>query len=156
MSELEAARIPYIEYRAIGELLRAHLKTHEKQLRSLVAFGPLVTRGGTYDIELLEVVDDWESPASVTFSSTQALPLRGLLRLNVLSTQDFERPGQARHFKAKRQLNETLERLQQGYEVIYENPAGFVERVLRRADEATTTINPLTFLDMAAVGKEAV
>ena len=125
MLEQETIGIAYEEYRAIGELFRAHLKTHEKQIRAVVAFGPLVTRGDTYDIDLLEVVDDWSGPPSVTFSSTTSLPLRGLLRLNVISTQDFEKPGQARHFNAKRSSEKILGQLQQGYEIIYENPFGW-------------------------------
>ena len=150
MLEQETIKIPYDEYRAIGELFRAHLKTHEKQIRAVVAFGPLVTRGDTYDIDLLEVVDDWKGPPSVVFSSTAALPLRGLLRLNVLSTQDFENPGQVRHFNVKRLSRGIFRQLQQGYEVIYENPAGLVRRVLTRANAATTSANPLTFLDSVA------
>ena len=156
MSEQEAVRIPYTEYRAAGELLRAHLKTHEKQLRALIAFGPLVTRGSTYDIDLLEVVDGWAGPHFVTFRSTTELPLRGLLRLNVVSTQDLETPSHISDTNTKRHLDEVLIRLQQGYEVIYENPFGFIERVLSRADEAVLNVNPLTFLDMAVMQKEAV
>lgn len=149
-----ASRIPYDEYRAIGELLRAHLKTHEKQLRALIAFGPLVTRGGTRDIDLLEVVDGWEEATSVTFRSTAALPLRGLLRLNVLSTHDFEEPNQVKHFKSKRLLDKIMGRLQQGYEVVYEVPFGFVERVLTQTDEAAANTNPLTFLDRVITVEE--
>ena len=150
MLEQATIRIPYEEYRAIGELFRAHLKTHEKQIRAVVAFGPLVTRGDTYDIDLLEVVDDWKGLPSVTFSSTAALPLRGLLRLNVLSTQDFEVSGHARHFNAKRLSKKILGQLQQGYEVIYENPFGLVRRILAQADAAATSANPFTFLDSVA------
>ncbi len=150
MLEQEIIRIPYEEYRAIGELFRAHLKTHEKQIRAVVAFGPLVTRGDTYDIDLLEVVDDWKGPPSVVFSSTAALPLRGLLRLNVLSTQDFGSPGRARHYNVKRLSKDIFGQLQQGYEVIYENPSGLVRQALTQANAATTSDNPLTFLDSAA------
>lgn len=150
MLEQETIRIPYEEYRAIGELFRAHLKTHEKQIRAVVAFGPLVTHGDTHDIDLLEVVDDWQGPSSVTFSSTAALPLRGLLRLNVLSTQDFENPGQAGHFNVRRLSKSVLGQLQQGYEIIYESPFGLVRRVLTQGNAATTSANPLTFLDSVA------
>ena len=148
--EQETVGIPYEEYRAIGELFRAHLKTHEKQIRAVVAFGPLVTRGDTYDIDLLEVVDDWKGPLSVTFSSTAALPLRGVLHLNVLSTQDFESPSQVRHFNVKRFSRNIFGQLQQGYEVIYENPPGLVRQVLTQANGAMTSANPLTFLDSVA------
>ena len=39
---IDEVRIPYEEYKAINELMHAHLKTHEGQLRALIAFGPLV------------------------------------------------------------------------------------------------------------------
>ena len=147
MLEQETTRIPYDEYRAIGELFRAHLKTHEKQIRAVVAFGPLVTRGDTYDIDLLEVVDDWGGPPFVAFSSSAALPLRGLLRLNVLSTKEFENQQEVNRFSTKPQKSGLFDRLQQGHEVIYENPFGFVARVLSQEGEADATTNPLTFLD---------
>lgn len=155
MLEQETIRIPYDEYRAIGELFRAHLKTHEKQLRAVVAFGPLVTRGGTFDIDLLEVVDGWNGPFTVTFRSTAALPLRGLLRLNILSTQDFEQPSKIGDAETKLLRNDVFARLQQGYEVIYENPFGFVTKVPAQTDEAAENVNPLTFLENMVVAKEA-
>ena len=147
-------RIPYEEYKAIGELFRAHLKTHEKQLRAVVAFGPLVTHGDTFDIDLLEVVDGWEKPVSVTFRSTAALPLRGLLRLNILSTQEFKQPSEIGSSQMKSLRNEVFERLQQGYEVIYEDKFGFVRQVLSQENEATVNINPLTFLDSSVTVEE--
>lgn len=152
-----APRIPYDEYRVITTLMHAHLRTHEKQLRALVAFGPLVTRGGTYDIDLLEVVDGWTGPTSVTFGSTPDLPLREFLRLTVVSTQDFEEPyltgrGNAR---TERLLDKVLGHLQQGYEVVYENPFGCVENALAQADLATVDISPLTFLDNTTMRETA-
>ena len=154
MQENETVRIPYDEYRAIGELFRAHLKTHEKQLRAMVAFGPLVIRGGTFDIDLLEVVDGWKGPSAITFRSTAALPLRGLLRLNILSTQDFEQPGKIGDAETKLLRNDVFARLQQGYEVIYENPFGFITQVPAQTDDAAENVNPLTFLENTAVVKE--
>lgn len=157
MLEQETVRIPYDEYRAIGELFRAHLQTHEKQLRAVVAFGPLVTRGGTYDIDLLEIVDGWGALTTVTFGSTPDLPLRGLLRLTVLPTQDFEEPHQASgaDARAERLLDGVLGRLQQGYEVIYENPFGYVDSTLTQANSTTAGISPLTFLDTASMQEAA-
>ncbi len=155
MLEQETVRIPYDEYRAIGELFRAHLKTHEKQLRAMIAFGPLVTRGGTFDIDLLEVVDGWKEPSTITFRSTAALPLRGLLRLNILSTQDFEQPGKIEDAGTRLLRNDIFARIQQGYEVIHEHPFGSVAKILAQTDEATENVNPLTFLDSLVIAKEA-
>ncbi len=155
MLEQETIKIPYDEYRAIGELFRAHLKTHEKQLRAMIAFGPLVTRGGTFDIDLLEVVDGWKEPSVVTFRSTAALPLRGLLRLHILPTQDFEQPGRIRDAETRLLRNDIFARVQQGYEVIYENPFGSVAKVLAQTNEAAENVNPLTFLDSLVIAKEA-
>lgn len=135
----EDIRIPYDEHRAINSLLKAHLQTHEMPLRALIVFGPLVTRGGTYDIDLLEVVTGWTGPISVAFSSTPDLPLRGVLRLNILTPQQFEEPDQA--------ARDILARVRLGYQIIYEEPTGYAERTLTGANTAVISVNPLTFLD---------
>ena len=155
MREQETVRIPYDEYRAIGEIFRAHLTTHEKQLRAVVAFGPLVTQGGTLDIDLLEIVDGWKEPSAVTFRSTASLPLRGLLRLYIFSTQDFEQPSRIKDAETRLLRNDIFARVQQGYEVIYENPLGSVAKVLAQTTEAAENISPLTFLDSLVTAKEA-
>ena len=155
MREQETVRIPYDEYRAIGEIFRAHLTAHEKQLRAVVAFGPLVTQGGTLDIDLLEIVDGWKEPSAVTFRSTAALPLRGLLRLYIFSTQDFEQPSRIRDAETRLLRNDIFARVQQGYEVIYENPLGSVAKVLAQTTEAAENVSPLTFLDSLVTAKEA-
>ena len=111
-------RIPYEEYKAINELVHAHLHTHNGKLRALIAFGEIVTRGGTFDIDLLEVVDGWEGQSSVTFSSSEALPLRGQLRLHLLTPEEFEESDGGMHLTEKR----LLERVREGYEIVYEAP----------------------------------
>ena len=154
MREQETVRIPYDEYRAIGEIFRAHLTTHEEQLRAVVAFGPLVTQGGTLDIDLLEIVDGWKEPSAVTFRSTASLPLRGLLRLYIFSTQDFEQPSRIKDAETRLLRNDIFARVQQGYEVIYENPFGSVAKVLAQTTEAAENVSPLTFLDSLVTAKE--
>jgi len=111
-------RIPYEEYKAINELMHAHLRTHNGKLRALIAFGEIVTRGGTFDIDLLEVVEGWRGQSSVTFSSSEALPLRGQLRLHLLTPEEFEESDGGMHLTEKR----LLERVREGYEIVYEAP----------------------------------
>lgn len=147
MYEQDTARIPYSEFRAIADLLRAHLAAHEGQMHALVAFGPLLTRGNTYDIDLLEVVAGWDGPTSVAFPSTPELPLRGVLRLHILTPEQFEKPNEA--------ARDILERVRLGYEIIYDTHAGYAERVLTGAIQELSTDNPLTFLDRRLAGSLA-
>ena len=135
-------RIPYEEYKAINELMHAHLRTHDGRLRALIAFGEIVTRGGTYDIDLLEVVEGWQGPASVTFASSEELPLRGQLRLNLLAPQDFENKVSEMEASKKR----LLEHVREGYNIIYENPPGYARGVFDKRETVNQGANPLEFL----------
>ena len=135
-------RIPYEEYKAIGELMHAHLRTHEGQLRAIVAFGDILTRGGTYDIDLLEVVEDWQGPKSVVFVSSPELPLRGQMRLYLLTPEEFEQPETLAEF-SNRAL---MERVRAGYDVIYEDPSGYARDILARRVKSGLSSNPLDFL----------
>ncbi len=142
-SETETAqRIPYDEYRAITTLMHAHLQTHEGRLRALIAFGDLVTRGGTLDIDLLEVVEGWQGQSSVTFFSSQELPLRGQLRLHLLTPEEFEGKVSGMRFSKKR----LLARAQEGYDIVYEDPPGYARNVFARKAEDDLGTNPLEFL----------
>jgi len=143
----DAVDIPYTELRAITNLLRAHLESHESQMRAMIAFGPLVTRGNTYDIDLLEVVEGWTGPTSIAFSSTADLPLRGILRLNLLTPRQIEKPDEA--------VRDILERVRLGYQVIYENPSGYAERALMGSAGEISSANPLTLLDAAFSARQA-
>jgi len=138
----EQIRIPYDEYKAIGELLRAHLQTHEGQLRAMIAFGDLVTRGNTFDIDLLEVVEGWHGKTFVTFGSSEELPLRGQLRLYLLTPEEFEHPASLTEFSKQR----LMDRVREGYNVIYENPPVYAFDTLTRPQLITTGGNPLNFL----------
>ena len=143
-------RIPYEEYKAIGELMHAHVKTHKEQLRAMVAFGDILTRGGTYNIELLEVVKDWQGPRSVVFASSSELPLRGELRLHLLTPEEFE-DGVGSADSADRDL---LNRVREGYDVIYESPAGYARRVFAQGTTQGTAVNPLEFLVSGKAGRQ--
>lgn len=144
-------RIPYEEYKAIGDLMRAHLKTHEGQLRAMVAFGDILTRGGTYNIDLLEVVENWHGPQSVVFASSPELPLRGELRLYLLTPEEFEN-GIGKATSAERDL---LNRVREGYDIIYESPAGYVRRLFAQGIKHGTAVNPLEFLATGNAGRQA-
>jgi len=138
----EQIRIPYEEYKAIGELLRAHLKTHEGQLRAMIAFGDLVTAGNTFDIDLLEVVEGWQGQTAIVFSSSAELPLRGQLRLYLLTPEEFEHPDSVKRFSKKR----LMDRIREGYDVIYEDPPAYALDVLTQIKPRTTGGNPLNIL----------
>jgi len=125
--------IPYFEYRVINDLVHAHSKELGDSLRAIIAFGDLKTRGGTFDIELLEVVDDWQGPPQIQSADSPEVPMRGKLFLNFLSTAEFEAictppvPG--------RVPPELLRRVLNGYEIVYEVPAGFARKLLNRAQD---------------------
>ena len=135
-------RIPYEEYKAINELMHAHLRTHNGKLRALIAFGEIVTRGGTFDIDLLEVVEGWRGEKSVTFSSSEALPLRGQLRLHLLTPEEFEEADGGMHLTEKR----LLERVREGYEIVYEDPPGYARNTFAHKVRSGASGNPLEFL----------
>ncbi len=145
-----ARRIAYDEYRAITTLMHAHLQTHEGRLRALVAFGDLVTRGGTFDIDLLEVVEDWKGQASVAFASSQELPLRGQLRLHLLTPEEFEHSETLKRFLKKR----LMDRVREGYEVVYEDPPGYARNVLAQRVTNNLGKNPLEFLVSGSSGQQ--
>src|SRR5437879_2948813 len=112
-----AREIPYHEYRAIAQLLRAHADEHQGRLRAMIAFGDLVTRESV-TIDLLEVVDGWKGKRLWPFSSTPELPLRGQLRLHVIATEEFEDPTVIQDPAERDWVSELLERVRSGYEVI--------------------------------------
>lgn len=144
-------RIPYEEYKAINALMHAHLQTHSGKLRALIAFGEIVTRGGTFDIDLLEVVEDWQGPASVTFSSSQELPLRGQLRLHLMRPEEFEgSPGET---TASIDQQRVLNRVREGYDIVYEDPPGYARQVFSHKVRNSQSGNPLEFLASNSAGR---
>ena len=142
MYQKEQIRIPYEEYKAIGELMRAHLKTHKGQLRAMIIFGDIVTKGNTFDIDLLEVVEGWQGLPFVTFTSSAELPLRGQLRLYFLTPEEFEHPDSLEDPLKKR----LIDRVSDGYDIIYEDPPVYAIDTLTRPKPTKIGNNPLSIL----------
>jgi hypothetical protein len=134
--------IPYFEYRAINQLVDAHRKIYGKQLRAVIAFGSLLTRGDTFDIDLLEVVDQYTGDRVAEFSSTTQLPLRGKLRLFFLATSEFEEAERLLDPGMREWVLNLLTRVRAGYEIIYQYPADFAERVIHSATSLATLTAP--------------
>ena len=130
LQEVETVRIPSQEYRAITDLMHAHYDAHQGKLRALIAFGELVTSGNTFDIDLLEVVAGWQEPGLAAFSSSSELPLRGRLRLYLISSRDFEDPLAVSDPAQKQWVIDLLSRVHQGYEIVLEDPPGYAIREL--------------------------
>ena len=141
-------RIPYEEYKAIGELMHAHLRTHEGQLRAMVAFGDILTRGGTFDIDILEVVEGWQGQPFVVFASSAELPLRGELRLCLVTPEEFEHPNGPKWSSQSR----LMDRVREGYDVIYEDPPGYARDILAGRINNGSSANPLDFLATGSSG----
>jgi hypothetical protein len=137
-------RIPYPEQRALGELMHAHVDTHQGNLRAMVAFGDLLTNGDTFDIDLLEVVIGWSGPRLLTFSGSADLPLRGQLRLYVLTPEEFERPGSVADLDMRRWITDLVARVRQGYQVVLQSPGGYAREVLEGAGGAAQFAPPGT------------
>jgi hypothetical protein len=138
-------RIPYEERRAIGKLLDAHVAEYGDRLRAVVAFGDLVTLGRTFDIDLLEVVESWDGARDGRvgfFRSTSELPLRGELRLYFLSPEEFENPGVVPDEADRRWIEELLERVTRGFEVVLQIPPGYARRALERSHALSTLTSP--------------
>ena len=131
--------IPYPEYHAIVELATAH-STQEKDIKAVIAFGDLLTRGNTFDIDLLEIAVGWAGPGIVEFASSAALPLRGTLRLHLISVEEFEHPERIQKADQKRWVVDLLTRVRQGFEAILERPSGYASERLR-----TETISQMAY-----------
>lgn len=151
--------IPYEEYRAINQLVQAHFREHGSRLRAVLAFGDLVTAGDGFDIDLLEVVEEWHGPRLATFSGTSTLPLRGRLHLYFVSPQEFRSPSVITDTEDREWIFGLVERVREGYQVIFEQPSGFVRRILE-GDESIFVAPPpssgsVTLDDPLALPKEA-
>jgi hypothetical protein len=138
----ERHQISYHEYRVIARLLRAHVDEYQDRVKAMVAFGDLVTRGDTFDIDLLEVVEGWEEKRFGRFSRAEDLPLRGELRLYFLTPREFEDPSVIQVPEERKWVEELLERVRQGYEVVMESPPGWAPRVLDRSRVHATFTPP--------------
>lgn len=132
-SEIGLQDIAYFEYKVINELVHAHVDEFGKRLRAIIAFGPLKISGGTFDIDLLEVVDGWRGLDKQTFQSTAEFPMRGTLTLDFLSSARFEKAGGAEYLNNYEQDRQLIERVRQGFEIVYETPAGYARDILSQA-----------------------
>ena len=126
----ELHEIPYSEYNVINELVHSHRRELGQKLRAIIAFGALKTEGSTYDIELLEVVDEWQGQSKMQFGSSLDLPMRGRLYLHFMSSVQFESAN------PPAEVSDVLTRVLQGYEVIYQVPAGYARERLSAITEA--------------------
>lgn len=124
------SNISYDEYWPIAQLVQAHVAEHGSRFRAMVAFGPLVTRGDTVDLDLLEVLEEWAGSRYWEFTRSPELRLRGRLRLHLLTPEEFEKPGVIRDPEERRWAEDLLRRVRHGYEVITEVPADYARAVL--------------------------
>jgi len=162
IEETEIHRIPYTEYKAIGTLAHAHFDAHKENLRTIVAFGALVTAGNTYDIDLLEVVDGWRGASLVEFTSTAELPLRGRLRLYLLSSEDFETPYEIIDTEQKQWVIDLIKQVYEGYDVIMQSPPSYATHILEQKLPPAPPLtnisvrggNPLQLLEFGSLGED--
>lgn len=129
-----SGNIPYQEYRAINALMGAHPQTLDGSLRAAVVFGEIVATGESHDINLLEVVEGWQGPRSVTYGSTEALPLRGRLSLYFLTPEEFERPNLEAVPGQAWSSAQLLSRVRLAYAILREEPYEYASRVMGRLD----------------------
>lgn len=142
--------IEYIEMRAIVDLMESHIEEFKDKLKLMLAFGDLVTSGNTYDVDLLEVIDGWDGPSQAIFPSTTDFPLRGQLRLHILTPQEFENAHGIEDSKERDWALQLLESVRKGFKIIYENPSRYLDSVWNRAEIETTGIDPRTLRKRAA------
>jgi hypothetical protein len=150
LEERQPPAISYHEYRVIARLLRAHADEHQSRLRGMVAFGDLITRGDSFDIDILELVEGWDGARFARFSGPADPPLRGELRLYILTPEVFEDPALIEDHVERPWVEDLLARVRQGYEIIMEIPPGWVARVLNREEpvHASLTAPPSGSLEL--------
>ncbi len=129
--------IPYFEYKAINSLVHSHVEELGTGLRAIIVFGALKTVGETYDIELLEVVDDWQGLPKYQAGSTSDFPMRGKLYMDFLPSGDFDKVGLG---PESQQTQELIDKVLRGYEIVYEVPTGYARHILRRAQESRESL----------------
>jgi hypothetical protein len=138
----ERREIPYEEYRVITHILRRHLEQYQDRLRAMVAFGDLLTQWDEFDIDLLEIIEGWDDKRFGQFSGQADPALRGKLRLYFLTPEEFENPAVIQEPGERKWVEDLLERVRQGYEVMTESSPGWVRRGLERARFSSTFTAP--------------
>jgi hypothetical protein len=138
----ERREIPYFEYRVIADLLRAHVEQYGDRLKGMVVFGDLLTQWDAFDIELLEIIEGWEDNHFGEFAELPNLPMRGRLRLYFLTPEEFENPTSIQDSKERMWVEELLDRVREGYEIVTESPWGWVRQVLDRGRYPSTFTAP--------------
>jgi hypothetical protein len=138
----ERRQIPYHEYRVIAHLLRAHVGQFGERLKGMVAFGNLLTRPDAYDIDLLEIIEGWEDKRFGEFDASADPGLRGKLRLYFLTPEVFENPAIVEDREERKWVEELLERVRHGYEIVTESPPESVRRILDQTGAHSTFTAP--------------
>jgi len=134
--------ISYHEYRVIARIVEAHYREYQRGLKAVVAFGSLVTQGNTTDIDLLEIVEGWQGLNQWMFSGTTDLPLRGQLRLYFLTPEEFVDPAAIPDAEQRAWVEQLLERVRQGYEIITQSPAEWAQQILEQGKRGPVPAPP--------------
>jgi hypothetical protein len=108
----------------------------------MVAFGDLLTQENAFDIDLLEIVDGWEERRFGRFVRQEDLPLRGELRLYFLTPEEFTNPAVIERPEERKWVEELLDRVRQGYEIVMDSPPGWLRQILERAPIHSTLTPP--------------
>ena len=130
MSDLSTRRIPLRELDVMLDLIEAHQEIHSEKLYAVIAFGDILSDDYSYDIDLLEVVKDWEGPRSATFASSEQLPLRGTLRLYFLKPEEFEDPNSIQEEMLRNWTKTLLKTVQQAHDILFSRTPKYVENSL--------------------------
>lgn len=139
---VQAREIPYHEYRIITLLLRAHLVELRGRLKAAIAFGELLVQPDAFDIDLLEIVEGWEDKRFGQFADLPDPSPRGTLRLYFLTPEEFQNPRVIPDPEERQWVEELLNRVRQGYEVVTETDPGWVRRVLDRTEGHSSLLAP--------------
>jgi len=134
-------QIPYFEYSVINQIAHQHVEQLGARLRVVVVFGDIKTSDDAYDIDLLEVIEDWTAPSRFAeFRGDSTLPIRGTLRLWFLNPEEFEERSGMIGDEMHDWVQRLMEHVRKGYEVVYQVPAGYARNVLER-NASITTLN---------------
>ncbi len=129
--EASIDKIEYFERSAVVEILKSHSATMGNKMRAFIVFGDAVNEAKTYDVDLLEVLEEWSGPRHLVFQSSSDLRFRGVIRLNFLISEEFERPESIHDERLRDDVNGLLRRVRRGYVVMREAEKGYADSVLQ-------------------------